>query len=108
MGVFYGAIDPGRDKKSPCCPARAAAAGKKLRVAAAQTAVQLQPQQDDHCAHSTLKYINICVCECEGDDKLSFCSVTQFRDKLKMSDLGQRSEVRGQSRPVRVEQLCDK
>lgn len=26
MGVIYGAIDPGQDKKRPCCPAGAAAA----------------------------------------------------------------------------------
>ena len=73
VGVIYGAIDPGRDKKSPCCPARAAAAGNKLRVAAAHTAVLLL-QQNYNCGQNTQHsciYISVCVCVCE-----CVCAVT--------------------------------
>lgn len=31
VGVIYGAIDPSQDKKSPCCPARPAAAEKSAQ-----------------------------------------------------------------------------
>lgn len=72
VGVIYGAIDPGRDKKSPCCPARAAAAGKKLRVAAAHTAVLLL-QQNYNCGQNT-QHTYLCVCVCA----VTFCCVTQF------------------------------
>lgn len=64
VGVIYGAIDPSQDKTSPCCPPRAAAAQKVLRVSMNSVLLLIL----------TLLRLYSCYCRCQYSPLQSTCT----------------------------------